>query len=78
MSKKRSNTPNYRVNERIKAKMVRLVFDDGEHVGIVPRDEALKQARERGELVRISQSHLEAAVETRRERKASSEEGGYL
>jgi translation initiation factor IF-3 len=27
--------------------MVRLVFEDGEHVGIVSRDEALKRARER-------------------------------
>jgi translation initiation factor IF-3 len=44
LQKNNSNSPNYRVNDQIKAKMVRLVFDDGEHVGIVPREEALEKA----------------------------------
>ena len=37
---------NYRVNERINAKMVRLVLVDGQHVGIVTREEALQRAKE--------------------------------
>lgn len=45
MRKNNSNSPNHRVNDQINAKMVRLVFDDGEHVGIVPLEEALKKAK---------------------------------
>jgi translation initiation factor IF-3 len=35
---------NYRINERIKAPKVRLIKADGENVGIVPIEEALRQA----------------------------------
>lgn len=55
MPKRKSKSPNYRVNDRIRAKMVRLVFEDGEHVGIVSHEDALKQAQERGQdLVEIA------------------------
>jgi translation initiation factor IF-3 len=37
---------NHRVNEDINANMVRLVMGDGEHIGIVPVEEALKTAQE--------------------------------
>ncbi|MFW5915276.1 MAG: translation initiation factor IF-3, partial [Planctomycetota bacterium] len=46
MGKSNSNSPNHRINERIKSDMVRLVYEDGEHVGIVSRDEAIKRAQE--------------------------------
>lgn len=55
MRKNNSSSPNYRINEQIKAKMVRLVFDDGDHVGIVPLEEALKKAQKKGQdLVEIA------------------------
>ncbi|MEX0935011.1 MAG: translation initiation factor IF-3 [Candidatus Paceibacterota bacterium] len=37
-----------RVNERIRAKEVRLIKHDGENVGVVSREEALKRAEEAG------------------------------
>jgi translation initiation factor IF-3 len=45
----------YRVNERIKASMVRLVLASGEHVGIVSREDAIERAVQEGmDLVEIS------------------------
>ncbi len=38
--------PDYRVNERVTAPMVRLVGQDSDQLGIVSRDDALKKARE--------------------------------
>src|SRR5436309_805245 len=44
-----------RVNERIRAREVRVVDDDGNQLGIMPPYEALKVARERGlDLVEVS------------------------
>ena len=40
------STSNYRINERIRAKEVRLIDAKGENVGVVSIDEALKQAYE--------------------------------
>ena len=55
MHKKKPSAPDHRVNERINAKMVRLVTDDGEHIGIVPVEEALSRAQETGkDLVEIA------------------------
>ena len=46
---------NLRVNERIKATMVRLVLVDGEHVGVVPLEEAARRAEEsKLDLVEVS------------------------
>jgi translation initiation factor IF-3 len=36
-----------RINERIRVPEVRLIGDDGNQIGVVPRDEALKYAQER-------------------------------
>ena len=43
------------VNERIKAAMVRLVTSEGEHLGIISREEALTKARNDGlDLVEVA------------------------
>jgi len=43
------------VNEKVKAKEVRLIDDEGKQFGIVPTSEALKIAKERGlDLVEVS------------------------
>lgn len=45
----------YRVNEDIRAREVRLIGPGGENLGIIPRDEALRIAREAGlDLVEIA------------------------
>jgi bacterial translation initiation factor 3 (bIF-3) len=38
----------YRVNRQIRAKEVRLIDQDGKQIGIVPLQEALRIAEERG------------------------------
>lgn len=43
---RRRAIPNYRINERITASVVRLVSQDGTQRGIVPCEDALKVARE--------------------------------
>jgi len=42
-----SQISDYRVNERVRADTIRLIGPDGDQLGIVSRDEALKEARER-------------------------------
>ena len=43
------------VNERVKAREVRLIDDEGKQFGIIPTSEALKVAKERGlDLVEVS------------------------
>lgn len=37
-----------RVNERIRIREVRLIDEDGKHIGVIPTNEALDTARERG------------------------------
>lgn len=37
-----------RVNERIRIREVRLIDEDGKHIGVVPTNEAMDAARERG------------------------------
>jgi translation initiation factor IF-3 len=44
--RRRAEIPDYRVNEQVRAQTVRLVSADGAQLGIVPGEEALKQARE--------------------------------
>ena len=45
----------YRLNERINAPMVRLIVGEGEHQGIVPLEEAMQIAAEKGmDLVEIA------------------------
>jgi len=46
-SKEACAIPEHRLNEQIKANTVRLVGPDGNQLGIVSREEALKQAAER-------------------------------
>lgn len=46
LKRRRGIIPNYRINEQVKAETVRLVGPEGEQLGIVPRDEAFKQAQE--------------------------------
>lgn len=46
MPAKKASALAHRVNDRIKAAMVRLVLESGEHVGIVSREEALRKAEE--------------------------------
>ncbi len=49
------SAPAHRVNDRIKAAMVRLVMENGEHVGVLSREEALRRAEELGmDLVEIA------------------------
>ncbi len=44
-----------RMNERIRAREVRVIGDEGEQIGVMPPFEALKMARERNlDLVEIS------------------------
>ena len=44
-----------RINERIRLSPVRLIGDDGEQIGVVPVDEALRLAREKGlDLVEVA------------------------
>ncbi|HEY4220891.1 MAG TPA: translation initiation factor IF-3, partial [Myxococcota bacterium] len=42
----RSNEP--RVNRRIRVREVRVIADDGSQLGIIPTDEALRRAEEKG------------------------------
>ncbi len=45
----------FRVNERIRARMVRLVDADGKQLGVVPLNEALARAQEQGlDLVEVA------------------------
>lgn len=49
------DAPQVRINERIRLSPVRLVDDEGNQVGVVPVDEALKLAREKGlDLVEVA------------------------
>lgn len=49
------NKDEHRINERIRVPQVRLIDEKGEQVGIVPTQEALQMARERGlDLMEIS------------------------
>jgi translation initiation factor IF-3 len=44
-----------RINERIRLSPVRLIGDDGEQIGVVPVDEALRLAKEKGlDLVEVA------------------------
>ena len=44
-----------RINERIRAREIRVIDENGEQLGILPPFEALKMARERGlDLVEVS------------------------
>ncbi len=53
--KKRKKQSQYKANEFVRAKEVRLIYENGEHVGVLPRDEALEKARECGrDLVEVS------------------------
>lgn len=46
---------NTRVNERIRVKEVRLIGDDGQQIGVLPTEEALRYAQERDlDLVEVS------------------------
>ncbi|RLJ70008.1 translation initiation factor 3 (bIF-3) [Hydrogenivirga caldilitoris] len=50
-----SKVEEYRINRQIRAKEVRLIDETGKQVGIVPVDEALKLAEEKGlDLVEIA------------------------
>ena len=49
------DAPQVRINERIRLSPVRLVDDEGNQVGVVPIEEALKLAREKGlDLVEVA------------------------
>jgi len=49
------DAPQVRINERIRLSPVRLVDDEGNQVGVVPVEEALKLAREKGlDLVEVA------------------------
>lgn len=51
----RSREPEVRVNQRIRAREVRLVDEDGQQIGVVPTKEALKMSEERGvDLVEVA------------------------
>lgn len=51
----RVRTPSVRINRRIRAREVRLVDLDGQQVGIVPTDEALRMAEDQGiDLVEVA------------------------
>ena len=44
-----------RINERIRLSPVRLIGDDGEQIGVIPVDEALRRAKEQGlDLVEVA------------------------
>jgi translation initiation factor IF-3 len=52
---RRISAKGHRVNESIRVKEVRLIGADGEHIGLVPIQEALRAARERElDLVEVS------------------------
>ncbi|HZN11471.1 MAG TPA: translation initiation factor IF-3 [Blastocatellia bacterium] len=47
--------PQVRINERIRAKEIRVIDDEGEQLGIMPPQQALQLARERGlDLVEVA------------------------
>lgn len=47
--------PQVRINERIRLSPVRLIDDEGNQIGVLPVDEALKMARDRGlDLVEVA------------------------
>ena len=49
------DAPKVRINERIRLSPVRLIDDEGNQVGVVPVDEALRMAREKGlDLVEVA------------------------
>jgi len=49
------DAPQVRINERIRLSPVRLVDDEGNQVGVVPVEEALKMARDKGlDLVEVA------------------------
>jgi translation initiation factor IF-3 len=51
----RSREPEVRVNQRIRAREVRLVDEEGQQIGVVPTKEALKMSEERGvDLVEVA------------------------
>lgn len=51
----RSREPEVRVNQRIRAREVRLVDEDGQQIGVVPTKEALQMSEERGvDLVEVA------------------------
>ncbi|MCD6528593.1 translation initiation factor IF-3 [bacterium] len=53
--KKKLKIPFYRINNSIRAPELRLIDNNGKHLGIVSREEALKQAQEKNlDLVEIS------------------------
>ncbi len=53
--KKISSKQEYRINERIRADKVRLVDENGENIGIVSIDEAMRRANNTGlDLVEIA------------------------
>lgn len=49
------NTKNWRINEEIHSEILRVITDDGELLGVISRQEALKNAQERGlDLIEIA------------------------
>lgn len=53
--KPNSKGPQYRTNDRIRVRQVRLIDDVGAQIGIVPIEEALKRAQEKGlDLIEIA------------------------
>ena len=51
----RQREPEVRINQRIRAREVRLVAEDGEQLGVVQTREALKMSEERGvDLVEVA------------------------
>ncbi len=52
----------YPVNERIRATELRVIVDEGEHLGIMPTEEALKIAKERKMDLVVIQSKSEPPV----------------
>ena len=45
----------YRANEFVRARRVRLIGEKGEHIGVIPREEALERAKDCGkDLVEVS------------------------
>ncbi|MGI6461644.1 MAG: translation initiation factor IF-3 [Candidatus Hydrogenedentales bacterium] len=52
---KRDGTGRIRINERIRARQVRVIDDEGEQLGIMSPDDALREAEERGlDLVEVA------------------------
>jgi translation initiation factor IF-3 len=53
----------YRVNRQIRAKEVRLIDQDGKQIGIVPLQEALRIAEERGlDLVEVGKTEAHERI----------------